>query len=79
MNKPVKAVIIGNADIAFKELNLIVEQQIKEGKTNSQEMQLLNSIRQKVELIKSNPFYGDNIKKDLIPREYILKYNAKNL
>lgn len=47
MNKPVKIVLIGNAEIAFNQLNLIVEQQIKEDKNNSQEIQLLNSIKQK--------------------------------
>lgn len=75
MNKPVKAVLIGNAEIAFKELNLIVEQQIQEGKNSSQEMQLLNSIKQKVELIKANPFYGDNVKKNFIPKNF----NVQNL
>ena len=38
-------------------------------------MQLLRSIKQKSELIKANPFYGDNIEKKKIPRNY----NVKNL
>lgn len=42
-------------------------------------MQLLKSIRQKIEFIKANPFYGDNIQKHLIPQEYITKYNVSNL
>jgi Txe/YoeB family toxin of Txe-Axe toxin-antitoxin module len=48
-------------------------------KKYSEEIQLLNSIKQKVEFIKENPFYGDNIPKKLIPEEYVIKYNAKNL
>ena len=36
---------------------------------------MLKSIKQKIELIKSNPFYGDSIKKNLIPKEY----NVQNL
>ncbi|MFC1774783.1 hypothetical protein ACFLZN_00525 [Nanoarchaeota archaeon] len=38
-------------------------------------MQLLRSIRQKIDFVKTNPFYGDNIPKRLIPKEY----NVKNL
>jgi hypothetical protein len=36
---------------------------------------LLNSINQKKDFIKANPFYGDNIQKRLIPKEY----NVHNL
>ena len=42
----------------------------QKGETNSEEMQLLKSIRQKVELLKINPLYGDNIPKKQIPREF---------
>ncbi|PIN88470.1 hypothetical protein COU61_04780, partial [Candidatus Pacearchaeota archaeon CG10_big_fil_rev_8_21_14_0_10_35_13] len=42
-------------------------------------IQLLSSIRQKIGFIKNNPFYGDNVKKELIPREYLEKYHASNL
>ncbi len=67
MSKPTRAVMIGDAQQAFDKLNTIAGEQLKEGKTNSDEIQLLNSIKQKVELIKQNPFYGDSIKKDQIP------------
>ena len=40
---------------------------------------MLRSINQKKEFLKANPFYGDNIPKNLIPKEHIQKYNAKNL
>ena len=60
-------------------MNELVGQQLKESKENTQEIQLLRSIKQKVEFIKANPFYGDNIPKALIPKEYIIKYDAKNL
>ena len=75
MNKPVRVVLINQADIEYKKLNEIVGQQIKEGKENSEEMRLLKSIKQKVDFIKANPFYGDNIPKKLIPKEY----NVSNL
>lgn len=48
---------------------------MKESKENTSEMQLLNSINQKIELVKANPFYGDNIEKKKIPQIY----NVQNL
>src|SRR3989344_6204292 len=79
MNKPVRVIFLDEADSEYKRLNDIVGQQLIEGKENSEEMQLFRSIKQKVEFIKANPFYGDNVPKAIIPREYIIKYNAKNL
>ncbi len=40
---------------------------------------MLKSINQKRNFVKANPFYGDNIAKDQIPKDYLIKYNAKNL
>jgi len=60
MNKIIIVILLNEAEIEFKKLNQIVGQQINEGKENSDEMQLLKSIKQKIEFIKSNPFYGDN-------------------
>ena len=70
MNQQIKVILKGEAELEFKKLNEIVGKQVKEGKQNSEEMQLLRSIQQKKEFIKANPFYGDNIKKYLIPKEY---------
>ena len=79
MNKPTRVILLDEADAEYKRLNEIAGQQIKEGKENTEEIQLLKSIKQKSEFLKANPFYGDNIPKKLIPEEYILNYNAKNL
>lgn len=79
MNKPVRVVLLDEADSEYKRLNGLIGQQIEESKENTEEMQLMRSIKQKIEFIKANPFYGDNIPKALIPQEYIIKYNAKNL
>lgn len=73
--KPTRVILINDADESYKKLNELVGEQIKQGKQNSQEIQLLKSIKQKVEFIKANPFYGDNIPKKLIPQEY----NVTNL
>lgn len=79
MNKPVRIVLLGGADEEFRRLNEIVGNQIKFGKENSEEIQLLKSIKQKIGFIKSNPFYGDPIAKNLIPEEYKIKYPSTNL
>lgn len=75
MNKPTRVILLNEADVEYKKLNEIVGNQLKEGKENTKEMQLLSSIRQKINFIKANPFYGDNIPKKQIPR----KYNVQNL
>ncbi|MDE1810659.1 MAG: hypothetical protein KGH66_01290 [Candidatus Micrarchaeota archaeon] len=46
----------------------MVGSQASDGVKNSEEIRLLKSINQKVGLIKSNPLYGNNIPKQLIPR-----------
>ena len=79
MQKPVRVVLIDEAEREFKRLNDIVGLQLKNGKENTDEMQLLKSIRQKIDFIKANPFYGENVQKELIPKEYFDKYNASNL
>lgn len=72
MNKPIRVILINDAKNAFEALNKTVGEQINKGKENSEEIQLLKSIKQKIELIKKNPFYGNNIQKKLIPKEYKL-------
>lgn len=75
MNKQVRVILLDEAEIEYKRLNEVVGQQLKEEKENTQEMQLLRSINQKRDLIKANPFYGDNIEKRKIPKIY----NVQNL
>jgi len=75
INKQIKILFEGNAKESLKKLNETIGNQIKQKKTKSFEMQLLKSIKEKADLIKKNPFYGNNIPKKLIPK----KYNVKNL
>ena len=70
MNNSVRVILLDEAEKEYKRLNEIVGKQIKQGKQNTQEIQLLRSIKQKKDFIKANPFYGDNILKKLIPKEY---------
>jgi len=75
MNKKIRLILIDQADSEFKNLNRIVGQQIKNNIENSPEIQLLNSIKSKAEILKANPFYGNNIEKKKIPK----KLNVSNL
>ena len=70
MKKPVRVILLDEAESEFKKLNEIVGQQISEEKENTEEMQLLRSVKQKIGFIKANQFYGDNIPKDRIPSCY---------
>ena len=66
--RPVRIILKDQAKIEFEELNRIVgEQQIK-GIVNSEEMQILKSLKQKSEILKINPTYGDKIPHRLIPK-----------
>lgn len=77
--KPVKVMITGNAKEEFKELNAIVGKELADGVTSSDHQTLLNSIKQKIDLLKANPEYGIHIPKNKIPKEYIKEYDVNNL
>ena len=75
MNKFIRVILVDEAQTEFRNLNEIAGKQAAKGKANSEEMRLLKSIKEKIEFIRQNPFYGDNIPKKLIPAEY----NVTNL
>ncbi|MEK6968564.1 MAG: hypothetical protein AABX51_08110 [Nanoarchaeota archaeon] len=77
--KTVKVILTGDALEQFDELNKLVGEEIKEGINKSDHQILLNSIKQKLEFLKSNPQYGIHIPKDRIPKEYTQNYDANNL
>ncbi|MBU2589173.1 MAG: hypothetical protein KKB39_00240 [Nanoarchaeota archaeon] len=70
MNKPVRIIMLDEAEDAYKKLNELVGTQLMKEKKTSEEIKLLKSIKQKINFLKLNPFYGDNIPKNLIPKEY---------
>ena len=51
----------------------------EEAPKSKTERTILNAITKKIEIIKSNPHYGDPIAKSLIPGEYLDKYEITNL
>lgn len=65
-----KVILIDKAKEEFENLNKVVGEQLSKNLKSSEEITLLNSIKTKINFLKENPFYGDNIKKRLIPKQY---------
>jgi len=72
MTKKVRVILSPEAEEVYKYLNA-------EAPHSKKERLILNAINNKVELIKTNPHYGDPISKKLIPRQYREKYRITNL
>jgi Txe/YoeB family toxin of Txe-Axe toxin-antitoxin module len=66
--KKITVILKGQAREEYELLLQIVKEQRKKGKSNSEEMQLLKSIDNKIAILKLNPVYGQNIPKKLIPK-----------
>lgn len=79
IKKKITIKLIGDAEQAFNDLNRIVGEQRSSGIASSKDITLLNAINRLFGVIANNPFYGENAKKDLIPKEYRQKYDAGNL
>ena len=79
MKKKITIKLVGDAEQAFQDLNRIVGEQRSNEITSSKDITLLNAINRIFDVITYNPFYGENAKKDLIPKEYRQKYDAGNL
>ncbi|MEK6889400.1 MAG: hypothetical protein AABW80_04830 [Nanoarchaeota archaeon] len=78
-NKEVKIILSENATLIYKELNKIVGQEIKDEINSSFHQTLLRSINRTKELLKDNPFAGNQIHKERIPIKYINLYDAENI
>ena len=70
--KEVRIILSPEAEEVYKRLNA-------EAEKNKQSRMILNSVNNKIGLIKQNIHYGDPIAKDLIPEEYRTKYEITNL
>ena len=79
IKKKITIKLIGDAEKAFNNLNRVVGEQRSQGITSSKDITLLNAINRLFDVIINNPFYGENAKKDLIPKEYKQKYDVDNL
>lgn len=79
IKKKITIKLTGDAEKAFNDLNRLVGEQRSQGITSSKDITLLKAINRLFDIIVTNPFYGENAKRDLIPKEYRQKYDANNL
>lgn len=70
--KNVRVIFSPEAEEVYNNLN-------EKAPNSKQERIIFNAINKKIELIKSNIHYGEPIPKNLIPKEYKVKYNVANL
>lgn len=78
-NKEVIVKLSEEANEVYEELNKIVGEEKKKGIESSFHQSLLRSIKRVKELLKENPFAGDQILKRQIPKKYFLKYDIDNV
>ena len=67
------------ADEVYQELNKVVGEEKLRGVESSFHQTLLRSIMRVRDLLKQNPFAGDQVQKRLIPEKYKEKYDAENV
>ncbi len=79
ISKEIKIKLVGDAEKAYTELTRKVKEQKQRNTKKSKEITLLEAINKTFQILKTNPFYGENSKKKLIPKEYKEKYDATNL
>lgn len=78
-NKEVIVKLSEEADEVFEELNKIVGKEKAKNVESSFHQTLLRSINRVKELLKENPFAGDQVPKRIIPEKYVEKYDAENV
>jgi hypothetical protein len=78
-DKEVIVKLSAEANEVFIELNRIVGQERQKGVESSFHQTLLRSILRVRDLLKRNPFAGDQVPKRQIPEKYIDKYDAGNV
>ncbi|MDE1767104.1 MAG: hypothetical protein KGI27_12660 [Thaumarchaeota archaeon] len=70
--KTVRVILSPDADETLKELSIAARRR-------KQENTRVKGFYKKIDIIKYNVHYGDQVAKSLIPVEYKIKYNANNL
>lgn len=78
-NKEVIIKLSEEATKVYEELNKLVGEEKLKGSESSFHQTLLRSIIRVRDLLKENPFAGDQVPKRQIPSKYILKYGADNV
>tara|TARA_Y100000034_G_C6829969_1_gene374553 strand:- start:740 stop:1111 length:372 start_codon:yes stop_codon:yes gene_type:complete len=78
-NKEIKVLLSKEADQVYAELNKLVGEEKKKGINSSFHQSLLRSINRAKDLLRQNPFTGNQVRKSKIPRKYIINYDVSNL
>jgi len=77
--KEVAVKLSEEADEVYQELNKIAGEEKLKGINNSFHQTLLRSINRVRDLLKQNPFAGDQVPKRLIPKKYVKKFDVDNV
>ena len=77
--KEVSVKLSEEADEVYQELNKIVGEEKLKGIDSSFHQTLLRSINRVRDLLKQNPFAGDQVPKRQIPQKYIKKFDVDNV
>jgi len=77
--KEVKVKLSEEADEVYLELNKVVGKERLKGINSSLHQTLLRSINRVRDLLKQNPFAGDQVPKRLIPDEYVRRFDVNNI
>ncbi len=78
-SKQIKVILSEEAEKVYNELNEIVGQEKLKNINGSFHQTLLRSILRIKDLLKKNPFAGDQVHKKNIPLKYLEKYETNNL
>ncbi len=78
-DKEIKVVLSEDANEVYDDLNKIVGDEKIRKINGSFHQTLLRSINRVKDVLKANPFAGNQIHKKRIPKEYIKKYDIENL
>jgi len=76
--KEIKIKLSEEADEVYRELNRLAEEERSKGIESSFHQTLLRSINRVFELLKQDPFAGDQVPKRQIPDKYIQKFDVDN-
>tara|TARA_Y100000034_G_scaffold136158_1_gene211153 strand:- start:152 stop:526 length:375 start_codon:yes stop_codon:yes gene_type:complete len=77
--KDVKVILSKEANVVYEELNQIVGNEKKNQVESSVHQSLLRSINRVRDLLKINPFAGNQLLKSRIPKKYVQLYGITNL
>ena len=77
--KEVSVRLSNEANKVYEELNKLVGEEKLKGVNSSFHQTLLRSIKRVSDLLKQNPFAGDQVPKRQAPGKYALKYDADNV